>query len=204
MVRAFMRWQWTGSVDRACAWRRNGESMRTTHSTLTKAPQPSGRIGGQHSRRLWKHPTASSYNTCAATSPGQLFPTSGCNSTPPRRWSEAQDPGVRWHNAPGDEPSGVQAEAYRMAGLRHRVPLVLRLRWVVHCRPRMSAIRWLNLGVSFPAVSSRGRPALADPLLTFEQTVRLTALLGVGRHGGGRTNAPAATKGRPHRPAKPE
>ena len=35
--------------------------------------------------------------------------------------------------------------------------------WVVHCRPRVSAIRWLNLGVSFPAVSSRGRPALADP-----------------------------------------
>ena len=27
----------------------------------------------------------------------------------------------------------------------------------------MSAFRWLNLEVSFPAVSSRGRPALADP-----------------------------------------
>lgn len=36
-------------------------------------------------------------------------------------------------------------------------------RWVGHCRPRTSAIRSLNLGVSFPAVRSRGRPALANP-----------------------------------------
>jgi len=35
--------------------------------------------------------------------------------------------------------------------------------WVGHCRPRMSAIPQLNLRVSFPAVSSRGRRALADP-----------------------------------------
>lgn len=39
-----------------------------------------------------------------------------------------------------------------------------RLVWVVHRRPCVSAIRWLNLGVSFPAVSSHGRPALADPI----------------------------------------
>jgi hypothetical protein len=32
-----------------------------------------------------------------------------------------------------------------------------------HCRPRTSAIRSLNLGVSFPAVRSRARPTLADP-----------------------------------------
>lgn len=32
---------------------------------------------------------------------------------------------------------------------------------VGHCRPRTSAIRSLNLGVSFPAVRSRIRPALA-------------------------------------------
>lgn len=38
---------------------------------------------------------------------------------------------------------------------------------VVHCRPRMSAIRRLNLGVSFPAVRLRGRPALADPQESF-------------------------------------
>lgn len=38
---------------------------------------------------------------------------------------------------------------------------------VDHCRPRMSAIRWLNLGVSFLAMSSRGRPALADPLRVY-------------------------------------
>lgn len=31
----------------------------------------------------------------------------------------------------------------------------------------MSAIRWLNLVVSFPAVKWRGRPALADPLPTY-------------------------------------
>jgi hypothetical protein len=37
------------------------------------------------------------------------------------------------------------------------------LRWVGHCRPRTSAIRSLNLGVSFPAVRSLARPALADP-----------------------------------------
>jgi hypothetical protein len=29
---------------------------------------------------------------------------------------------------------------------------------------RESATRWLNLVVTFPAVKSRGRPALADPL----------------------------------------
>ena len=38
---------------------------------------------------------------------------------------------------------------------------------VVYCRPRTSALRSHNLGVIFPAVSSRTRPALADPQLTF-------------------------------------
>ena len=34
------------------------------------------------------------------------------------------------------------------------------------CRPRTSAIRYLSLTVSFPALRSRARPAQADPLLT--------------------------------------
>jgi hypothetical protein len=37
--------------------------------------------------------------------------------------------------------------------------------WVAHCLPWTSAIRWSKLGVCFPAVNSRGRPALADPNL---------------------------------------
>jgi len=35
--------------------------------------------------------------------------------------------------------------------------------WVGYCRPRTSAVRSLSLGVSFPAVRSSVRPALADP-----------------------------------------
>ena len=38
--------------------------------------------------------------------------------------------------------------------------------WVGYCRPRTAAIRSLNLEVSFPAVRSRTRPALDDPLLS--------------------------------------
>ena len=41
------------------------------------------------------------------------------------------------------------------------------LQRVGRCRPRTSAIRSLNLKVSFPAVRSRARPALADPQPTF-------------------------------------
>lgn len=37
--------------------------------------------------------------------------------------------------------------------------------WVVHRRPRTSAIRWLRLRVSFPALKSRARPAQAEPTL---------------------------------------
>lgn len=36
-----------------------------------------------------------------------------------------------------------------------------------HCRPRTSAVRWLNFGVSFPAVKSLVRLSLAGPQLTF-------------------------------------
>lgn len=44
--------------------------------------------------------------------------------------------------------------AFRVSGRRLRVD---------HCLPRTSAIRWLKLGVSFPALRSRARPAQADP-----------------------------------------
>jgi hypothetical protein len=40
--------------------------------------------------------------------------------------------------------------------------------WVDHCRPWVSAIRWLELEVNFLALRSRGRPAQADPQLPIE------------------------------------
>ena len=57
-----------------------------------------------------------------------------------------------------------RAATYRsMSASRRSISLAEGPLGVVHCRPQMSAFRWLSLGVSFPAVNSRGRPALADP-----------------------------------------
>jgi hypothetical protein len=53
---------------------------------------------------------------------------------------------------------------------RHR-PL-----WVGNCRPWTSAIRTLNLGVSFPAVRSLTLLSLADPLLSVASTAWMSAV----------------------------
>jgi len=60
--------------------------------------------------------------------------------------------------------------------------------WVGHCRPRTSAIRSLNLGVSFLAVRSRTLLSLADPNLP-------PGLLQSGRTASHHSSCFASTKG---------
>jgi hypothetical protein len=48
--------------------------------------------------------------------------------------------------------------------------------WVGNCRPWTSAIRTLNLGVSFPAVRSLTLLSLADPLLSVASTAWMSAV----------------------------
>ena len=50
-----------------------------------------------------------------------------------------------------------------MSALRLAIQCPDRQLWVDHCRPRTSAVRHLNLGVSFPAVRSLTLLSLADP-----------------------------------------
>ena len=69
-----------------------------------------------------------------------------------------------WPAAGGHERS-LRGSETRQASAEHRAALEKpegRV-WVDHCRPRTSAIRSLNLVVSFPAVRSHARPALAGP-----------------------------------------
>ena len=48
--------------------------------------------------------------------------------------------------------------------------------WVGHCQSRASALRSLNLGVSFPAVRSLTLLSLADPLLSVASTAWMSAV----------------------------
>jgi hypothetical protein len=75
------------------------------------------------------------------------------------------------------EPKPARALSERRAALEKADRQV----WVGSGRPRTWAVRSLNLGASFPPMSSLARPALADPLLSYRFVGSWRCDVGSGR-----------------------